>query len=58
MRKDLQENAGLGSPPSKFTTNASESLNAKSREKLILKNPSGQNLMIKYDNMLSHSVRK
>ena len=28
MRKDLRESAGLGSPPSIFTTNASESLNA------------------------------
>ena len=28
MRKDLRESTGLGSPPSIFTTNASESLNA------------------------------
>ena len=28
MRKDLREIAGLGSPPAKFTTNSSESINA------------------------------
>ena len=28
MRRDLHESAGLGSPPAKFTTNASKSLNA------------------------------
>ena len=34
MRKDLRESAGLGSPPSKFTTNASESLNAAIKRKV------------------------
>ena len=33
MRKDLKESAGLGSPPSIFTTNASESLNAAIKRK-------------------------
>ena len=28
MRKDIRERGGLGSPPSAFTTNASESINA------------------------------
>ena len=47
MRKDLRENAGLGSPPSKFTTNASESLNAVIKRRVDFKNLNGQNLMKK-----------
>ena len=34
MRKDLREKAGLGSPPSIFTTNASESINAVLKHKV------------------------
>jgi len=37
MRKDLRESAGLGSPPSKFTTNASESINAAIKRKVHFK---------------------
>lgn len=37
MRKDLRESAGLGSPPAKFTTNASESLNAAIKRKVNFK---------------------
>ena len=37
MRKDLCESAGLGSPPAKFTTNASESLNAAIKRKVDFK---------------------
>ena len=34
MRKDLRESAGLGSPPSTFTTNGSESINAAIKRKV------------------------
>ena len=37
MRRDLRESAGLGSPPAKFTTNASESLNAAIKRKVNFK---------------------
>ena len=37
MRRDLRESAGLGSPPSQFTTNASESLNAAIKRKVNFK---------------------
>ena len=37
MRKDLREEAGLGSPPQPFTTNASESLNAMMKRKVDYK---------------------
>ena len=37
MRKDLRENVGLGSPPARFTTNASESLNAAIKRKVNFK---------------------
>ena len=37
MRRDLRESAGLGSPPSKFITNASESLNAAIKRKVDFK---------------------
>ena len=37
MRKDLRESAGLGSPPSKFTTNASESIIAAIKRKVHFK---------------------
>ena len=37
MRKDLRESAGLGLPPAKFTTNASESLNAAIKRKVDFK---------------------
>ena len=37
MRKDLRENVGLGSPPSTFTTNASESINAAIKRKVDYK---------------------
>ena len=37
MRRDLCESAGLGSPPAKFTTNASESLNAAIKRKVNFK---------------------
>lgn len=37
MRKDLRENVGLGSPPSIFTTNASESINAAIKRKVDFK---------------------
>lgn len=47
MRKDLRESAGLGSPPSIFTTNGSESLNAALKRKVNLKNQIGLNLTTK-----------
>ena len=34
MRKDLRESVGLGSPPSTFTTNGSESINAAIKQKV------------------------
>ena len=37
MRKDLRESVGLGSPPSTFTTNGSESVNAAIKRKVDLK---------------------
>ena len=37
MRKDLREAAGLGSPPSIFTTNAAESINAALKRKVEYK---------------------
>ena len=37
MRKDLRESVGLGCPPSKFTTNASESINAAIKRKVDYK---------------------
>ena len=37
MRRDLRESAGLGSPPAKFTTNVSESLNAAIKRKVGFK---------------------
>ena len=37
MRNDLREAAGLGSPPSIFTTNASESVNASIKRKVSFK---------------------
>jgi hypothetical protein len=37
MRKDIREKAGLGSPPSIFTTNTSESINAVLKQKLNFK---------------------
>ena len=37
MRKDLREEAGLGSPPTIFTTNASESINAVLKHKVNYK---------------------
>ena len=37
MRRDLRESEGLGSPPAKFTTNASESLNAAIKRKVNFK---------------------
>ena len=37
MRKDIRESVGLGSPPSAFTTNASESINAAIKRKVNYK---------------------
>lgn len=37
MRRDLRESAGLGSPPSIFTTNSSESVNAAIKRKVNYK---------------------
>ena len=37
MRSDLRENAGHGSPPAQFTTNAYESLNAAIKRKVYFK---------------------
>ena len=37
MRKDVREKAGLGSPPSTFTTNASESINFVLKQKVDFK---------------------
>ena len=37
MRKDLRESVGLGSPPTTFTTNASESINAAIKRKVYFK---------------------
>lgn len=37
MRSDLRESVGLGSPPSIFTTNASESINAAIKRKVDYK---------------------
>ena len=37
MRRDLRESAGLGSPPSNFTTNSSESVNAAIKRKVNYK---------------------
>lgn len=34
MRKDLRESVGLGSPPSMFTTNGAESINAAIKRKV------------------------
>ena len=34
MRKDLREASGLGSPPTQFTTNGSESINAALKRKV------------------------
>ena len=37
MRRDIREAAGLGSPPSIFTTNSSESVNAELKRKVDFK---------------------
>ena len=37
MKKDIRESVGLGSPPSAFTTNASESINAAIKRKVNYK---------------------
>lgn len=37
MRKDIRESVGLGSPPSAFNTNASESINAAIKRKVNYK---------------------
>ena len=37
MRRDVREAAGLGSPPSTFTTSASESMNAELKRKVNYK---------------------
>ena len=37
MQKDLRESVGLGCPPSSFTTNASESINAAIKRKVDFK---------------------
>ena len=47
MRKDLRELVGLGSPPTAYTTNASEALNLALRRVSALKNHNGLSLSSK-----------